>query len=155
MTLLPYPIDHISGLNQKRHWHHITNADHAQVVITYKDGKQAVFINSDLAAARKAKFHLLGTMGSLTGEWDKAAGDRPADLPAIITLTKSTGETQILPPVKAAPNAFHQSVANYLLSNIAMPITTAQSRDVVAIMQAAEESAVLNARPVTANLLTQ
>ena len=65
------------------------------------------------------------------------------------------GEIQILPAVTAAPNAFHQSVANYLLSNIAMPITTAQSRDVVAIMQAAEESAVLNARPVTANLLTQ
>ena len=155
MTLLPYPIDHISGLNQKRHWHHISNADHAQVVITYKDGKQAVFINSDLAAARKAKFHLLGTMGSLTGNWDQQAGDTPADLPAIITLTKSTGESMILPAIKAAPNAFHQSVANYLLSNIAMPITTAQSRDVVAIMQAAEESAVLNARPVTANLLTQ
>jgi len=155
MTLLPYPIDHISGLNQKRHWHHISNADHAQVVITYKDGKQAVFINSDLAAARKAKFHLLGTMGSLTGNWDQQAGDTPADLPAIITLTKSDGESVILPSVKAAPNAFHQSVADFLLSNTAMPITTEQSRDVVAIMQAAEASALINARPVTANLLSQ
>ncbi len=155
MTLLPYPIDHISGLNQKRHWHHISNADHAQVVITYKDGKQAVFINSDLAAARKPKFHLLGTMGSLTGNWDQQAGNTPADLPAIITLTKSDGESVILPPVKAAPNAFHQSVADFLLSNTAMPITTEQSRDVVAIMQAAEESALINARPVTANLLSQ
>ena len=155
MTLLPYPIDHISGLNQKRHWHHITNADHAQVVITYKDGKQAVFINSDLTAARKPKFHLLGTMGSLTGNWDQQAGNTPADLPAIITLTKSDGESVILPPVKAAPNAFHQSVADFLLSNTAMPITTEQSRDVVAIMQAAEASALINARPVTANLLSQ
>mgnify|MGYP000123451866 FL=1 len=155
MTLLPYPIDHISGLNQKRHRHHISNADHAQVVITYKDGKQAVFINSDLAAARKPKFHLLGTMGSLTGNWDQQAGNTPADLPAIITLTKSDGESVILPPVKAAPHAFHQSVADFLLSNTAMPITTEQSRDVVAIMQAAEESALINARPVTANLLSQ
>ena len=155
MTLLPYPIDHISGLNQKRHWHHISNADHAQVVITYKDGKQAVFINSDLAAARKPKFHLLGTMGSLTGNWDQQAGNTPADLPAIITLTKSNGESVILPAVKAAPYAFHQSVADFLLSNTAMPITTEQSRDVVAIMQAAEESALINARPVTANLLSQ
>jgi predicted dehydrogenase len=155
MTLLPYPIDHISGLNQKRHWHHMTNADHAQVVITYKDGKQAVFINSDLAAARKPKFHLLGTMGSLTGNWDQQAGNTPADLPAIITLTKSDGESVILPAVKAAPNAFHQSVADFLLLNTAMPITTAQSRDVVAIMQAAEASALINARPVTANLLSQ
>ena len=61
----------------------------------------------------------------------------------------------ILPSVKAAPNAFHQSVADFLLSNTAMPITTAQSRDVVAIMQAAEASALINARPVTANLLSQ
>ena len=155
MTLLPYPIDHISGLNQKRHWHHISNADHAQVVITYKDGKQAVFINSDLAAARKPKFHLLGTMGSLTGNWDQQAGNTPADLPAIITLTKSDGESVILPAVKAAPYAFHQSVADFLLSNTAMAITTEQSRDVVAIMQAAEASALINARPVTANLLSQ
>ena len=155
MTLLPYPIDHISGLNQKRHWHHISNADHAQVVITYKDGKQAVFINSDLTAARKPKFHLLGTMGSLTGNWDQQAGNTPADLPAIITLTKSDGESVILPAVKAAPYAFHQSVADFLLSNTAMPITTEQSRDVVAIMQAAEASALINARPVTANLLSQ
>ena len=155
MTLLPYPIDHISGLNQKRHWHHISNADHAQVVITYKDGKQAVFINSDLTAARKPKFHLLGTMGSLTGNWDQQAGNTPADLPAIITLTKSDGESVILPAVKAAPYAFHQSVADFLLSNTAMPITAEQSRDVVAIMQAAEASALINARPVTANLLSQ
>ncbi len=75
--------------------------------------------------------------------------------PAIITLTKSDGESVILPAVKAAPYAFHQSVADFLLSNTAMPITTEQSRDVVAIMQAAEESALINARPVTANLLSQ
>ena len=49
------PIAHVSGLNHKRRWLHATNADHAQVTITFVDGAQATFVNSDLAAARQAE----------------------------------------------------------------------------------------------------
>ena len=153
MSLIPGEIDHITGLNQKRHWHHITNADHAQVVITYKDGKQAIFINSDLAAARKPKYLLLGTAGSITGEWDSAAGGAPADLPAIIKLHSPDQSVQVLPALTPTPYAFHQSVADYLISGKQMSVKTGQSRDVVAIMMAAEQSALLNAAPVKAALL--
>jgi predicted dehydrogenase len=147
LTLFPSPIDHISGLNQKRHWHHVTNADHAQLVITYTDGKQAIFINSDLSAARKPKYLLLGTNGSIIGDWDTRAGNSPADLPAIISLYKEDGSKEVLPPVTAKPFAFHSSVSDYLLRGMPMEITTEQSRDVVAIMQAAEKSALANASP--------
>lgn len=153
VTIINAPIDHVSGINQKRHWHHVTNADHAQVVITYRDGRQASFINSDLAAIRKPKYLLLGTKGSLIGNWDEAAGDTPADLPAIITLQKSDGSKQLLPQVFPKPYAFHQAVADYLLTGKAMVITAQQSRDVVAIMQAAEQSARSNAVAIAPALL--
>jgi predicted dehydrogenase len=131
----------------------VSNADHAQVVITYQDGRQALFINSDLAAARKPKYLLLGTKGSLIGNWDQAA-TTPADLPAIICLHKADGSQQILTPVVAAPHAFHTAVAKHLLQGEKMPIDTLQSRDVVAIMQAAEKSAAANSVAIKPALLT-
>jgi scyllo-inositol 2-dehydrogenase (NADP+) len=153
ITLINSPIDHISGVNQKRHWHHVTNADHAQVVITYQDGRQALFINSDLAAVRKPKYLLLGTKGSLIGNWDQSA-TTPADLPAIICLHRADGSQEILTPVVASPHAFHTAVAKHLLQGEKMPIDTLQSRDVVAIMQAAEKSAAANAVAIKPALLT-
>ena len=61
LAVMPGSVAHVSGLNQKRRWLHATNADHAQVTVTFTDGTQATFVNSDLAAARKPKFYVLGT----------------------------------------------------------------------------------------------
>lgn len=145
----------VSGLNQKRVWDHVTNADHAQVVITFTDGVQATFINSDLAAARKPKYFVLGTKGALVGNWDLTAGDTVADLPAIITLHHSDGSSEIVPQVATQPFEFHKSLVDYLKSKTPMTVQAAQSRDVVAIMQAAETSALANGAPVTPQLLNQ
>ena len=145
----------VSGLNQKRVWDHVTNADHAQVVITFTDGVQATFINSDLAAARKPKYFVLGTKGALVGNWDLAAGDVVADLPAIITLHRSDGSSEIIPQVTTQPFEFHKSLVDYLKFKTPMTVQAAQSRDVVAIMQAAETSALTNGAPVTPQLLNQ
>lgn len=48
---------------------------------------------------------------------------------------------------------FHAELAAYLTEGTPMRVTTRQSRDVVAVMQAAEESALANGRPVTPVLL--
>ena len=153
LAIVPEQIEFVSGVNQKRVWDHITNADHAQVGINFKAGVQAVFINSDLAAARKPKFYLLGTKGALVGNWDENGAGAVADRSAIITLHQSDGSSKVLPPVKAAPFAFHKSVANFLHNQVKMDVQAGQSRDVVAIMQAAELSALSNGLPVTPKLL--
>ena len=153
LAIVPDQIEFVSGVNQKRVWDHITNADHAQVGINFKAGVQAVFINSDLAAARKPKFYLLGTKGALVGNWDENGAGAVADRSAIITLHQSDGSSKVLPPVKAAPFAFHKSVANFLHNQVKMDVQAGQSRDVVAIMQAAELSALSNGLPVTPKLL--
>jgi scyllo-inositol 2-dehydrogenase (NADP+) len=153
LAIVPSKIEFVSGVNQKRVWDHITNADHAQVSINFAGGVQATFINSDLAAARKPKFYLLGTKGALVGNWDVSGGGAVADRSAIITLHSSDGSSKILPAVNAAPFAFHKSVANYLHAKVKMDVQAGQSRDVVAIMQAAELSALSNGLPVTPVLL--
>ena len=153
MALIPNKVEFVSGLNQKRVWHHITNADHAQVNINFEGGLQATFINSDLSAARKPKFYILGTKGALVGDWDTTGSGAVADLPAIITLHTAEGTSQILDPVTAPAYSFHQSLDRFLTAGTPMQVQATGSRDVVAIMQAAEESALANGKPVTPILL--
>jgi predicted dehydrogenase len=153
MSLVSSEVDFVSGLNQKRVWDHVTNADHAQVSINFKGGLQAIFINSDLAAARKPKFYLLGTKGALVGEWDQSAEGSVADLPAIITLHRADGSSEVIEHVASKPYSFYASLVAYLNDATPMSIVASQSRDVVAIMQAAEESALANGRPVSPVLL--
>lgn len=153
LAVMPGRVEHVSGVNQKRYWHHVTNADHAQVTVTFVDGAQATFINSDLAAVRKPKFYVLGTTGGIVGNWDPLAGPAVADLPAILTLHQADGTSTVLPPASVPPHEFHDSIVRCLRDGVPMAVTSAQSRDVVALMEAAEQSALANGRPVTPSLL--
>ena len=155
LATIPSSVQHVTGLNQKRVWDHVTNADHAQVTLTFSDGVLAIFTNSDLAAARKPKFFILGTAGAIVGDWNPAAGDAVADLPAIITLHRSDGSSEVISHLSVEPYSFHASLVSFLKDRTPMAITAIQSRDVVAIMQAAEESALTNGTPVAPTLLRQ
>jgi len=95
----------------------------------------------------------LGTTGAIIGNWDPAAGSAPADLPAILTIHRADGTSEVVANTAVTPYSFHRSVVEYLNKKTPMHVTTAQSRDVVAIMQAAEESARANGRSVTPSLL--
>lgn len=153
LAILPGEVDFVTGLNQKRVWDHITNADHAQVTINFKDGVQASFVNSDLAAARKPKFYVLGTKGAIIGDWDESGEGAVADLPAIISVYGEDEDQQIVDYVQVEPYSFHKSLAALLIDGEPMSVNAQQSRDVVAIMQAAEASALKNGLPVTPSLL--
>ncbi len=153
LTVMPGDVDFVTAMNHKRHWHHVTNADHAQVTVTFADGRQSTFVNSDLAAARRPKFYVLGTLGALVGDWDPAAEPAVADLPAILTLHRPDGSREQIPLDTVADFAFHASLASRLHDGAAMAVRTEHSRDVVSIMEAAEQSAARNGRPISPALL--
>ncbi len=153
LNLFPEPVAHISGHNHKRHWNHVTNADHAEVTITFAHGCTASFVNSHLAAARKPKFYALGTTGAIVGEWDPAAEPAVADLPAKLFLIDSTGARTHIDLDAAQPHEFHQEFAALLQNGAAMQVQAVDSRDVVALMEAAEISAANNGMPETPALL--
>ena len=111
LSVMPGDIDFVTAMNHKRHWHHVTNADHAQVTVTFTDGRQSTFVNSDLAAARRPKFYVLGTQGAIVGDWDPAAEPAVADLPAILTLHRVDGTREQIPLDEVAEFAFHASLA--------------------------------------------
>jgi len=97
--------------------------------------------------------YVLGTKGALTGNWDTSAGDVVADLPAIITLHRADGSSDVIDHVAVEPHSFYSSIVAFLNDATPMSVVAEQSRDVVAIMQAAEESALANGQPVTPLLL--
>ena len=152
LNIFEAPIEHVSGMNHKRKWLHATNADHAEVVVTFNDGRQATFVHSDLAAARKPKYYVLGTEGAIVGEWDAAAEPAVADLPARIFLFDNTGASREIPLDEVTPFTFHAELAAYLTDGTPMQVDPRQSRNVVSVMEAAEESATNLGRPVTPHL---
>ena len=148
LNIIPDDVAHVSGQNHKRVWTHATNADHAHVTVTFTTGKQATFVHSDLAAARKPTFYILGTEGAIIGDWDPAGEPAVADLPAILTVHHKDGTSRVAPLQPLAPHEFHRSIVGYINNGTPMEVTALQSRNVVAIMQAAEQSALHNAMPV-------
>ena len=152
LNIIPDDVAHVSGQNHKRVWTHATNADHAHVTVTFASGKQATFVHSDLAAARKPKFYVLGTQGAIIGDWDPAGEPAVADLPAILTVHHTDGTSRVAPLQPLQPHEFHRSIVELINNGTPMEVNALQSRNVVAIMQAAEQSAVQNALPISPSL---
>jgi scyllo-inositol 2-dehydrogenase (NADP+) len=161
LDLMPGEISHVTATNHKRRWHDVTNADHSRVTLHYVDGREAEFIHSDLAAATKPKWLALGTRGAIRGDWrtervvartaiGTLAEDvlAAADSPAAMSLHHPDGSVTALAVPPAPAYAFHRELADHLLRGLPMTVHAAHSRRVVAIMEAAEASAVAGSIPV-------
>ena len=91
---------------------------------------------------------MLGTQGAIIGDWDPAGEPAVADLPAILTVHHTDGTSRVAPLQPLQPHEFHRSIVELINHGTPMEVNALQSRNVVAIMQAAEQSAVQNAMPV-------
>ncbi|MDT7573620.1 MAG: scyllo-inositol 2-dehydrogenase [Actinomycetota bacterium] len=165
LDLFTAPVDWVSATSHKRVWHDVTNADHTRVLLHFADGVEAEFTHSDLAAALKPKFYVLGTRGGLIGDWrhervvarsdigtlreDRLAhSDSPAAL-RLFTPDGSGGSSETLMSIPPAPpEPFHRQLADQLLSGEPMEVTPVGSRRNIAVMQAATLSARDGGRPV-------
>jgi predicted dehydrogenase len=165
LDLFDQPVEWVSATTHKRVWHDVTNADHSRVLVHFEDGVEAEFTHSDLAAALKPKFYVLGTAGGLIGDWrfERVVERSPigtlredrlahSDSPAALRVftpdgVGGTSETAVsIPPAPAQP--FHRQLADAMLSGEPMDVTPAGSRRNIAVMQAATESARNGGRPV-------
>jgi scyllo-inositol 2-dehydrogenase (NADP+) len=121
----------------KRVWHDVTNSDQVRVDLTFANGAQASFLQSDIAAARKPKWYLLGTDGAVVGDWVEAAV--PSDFPARLKVFRRTGEELLtLPP--RDENGFYRNLADHLQWQEPLAVTADEARRTVAVMEAATQS---------------
>jgi predicted dehydrogenase len=160
LDLFPQDVEWVLATAHKRVWHDVTNADHTRVLVRFVDGVEAEFTHSDLAAAMKPKWYVLGTRGALVGSWRRervvtrdAVGNLVEDVlsaaesPAELAVHHTDGAVTRLavPPRPAEP--FHRELADHLLAGTPMSVTPQGSRRNIAVMQAATASARDGGRP--------
>ncbi len=154
LDLVPTPVAHVTATTHKRRWHDVTNADHSRVSLRFSDGAEAEFVYSDLAAALKPRWYVLGTDGAIVGQWriEKVVSRNdigvlsedvlaPADSPALLQLHSPDGSVTQLATPSGPLYPFHSELADRLQLGLAMTVTAAQSRRVLAVLEAARDSA--------------
>jgi predicted dehydrogenase len=141
LQLFPNPVRTVSAHAHKLVWHDVTNSDQVRVDLTFAGGAQASFLQSDIAAARKPKWYVLGTHGAVVGEWQ--AETVPADFPARVTVFRPTAggsNEELLALAPRDDDGFYRNLADHLAWNEALAVTPEQARRTVAVMEAATHS---------------
>ena len=158
VDLFPERPEAVIGFRHKRVWHDVTNADQERIWIKFEGGQEAEFIHSDIAAVRKPKWYLLGTKGAIVGHWmdvttyqiDPLLYFHQHNIPATemtpeLTLYQRHASGQIVEQEIAIPErkdyAFHKNLADHLLTGEPLVSSLEDSVKVVAILEAADNSA--------------
>jgi predicted dehydrogenase len=158
VSLVPQEVLAVISTRHNRVWHDVTNADQERIQVRFSGGQEAEFIHSDIAAALKPKWYLLGTEGAIVGHWsdvstyeiDPVLYYHQHTIPATemvpdLTLHRRHHSGQIVAQKLALPPRehylFHRNLADHLLSGEPIVAPLEDSVKVVAILEAASRSA--------------
>ena len=136
----------VAATAHKRVWHDVTNSDQVRVDLRFDDGAEAGFLQSDIAAALKPKWYLLGTEGAIQGDWAARADGAPADSPAELTLRSRDGAATRLVQPAPDPHGFYRNLADHLLQGEPLAVPPIEARRNVAVMEAAAHSVAQGGR---------
>jgi predicted dehydrogenase len=142
LQLFPGAVKTVSAHAHKRVWHDVTNSDQVRVDLTFANGAEASFLQSDIAVAMKPKWYVLGTRGAVVGEWREEPV--PADFPARVKVLRpaesgGSHEEFISLPARDT-NGFYRNLADHMAWEEALAVTPAEARRTVAVMEAAAHS---------------
>ncbi len=147
----------VTTFGHKRVWHDVTNLDQLRLHLSWDDGREAEFFQSDIAAVRRPKFYVQGTAGTLVGAYRPLAFERiepgrgyvvdephHAEAPADLTLARyESGYGLTSTQLPLAPEqrfAFHANLADHLLLGEPIAVTAHSVRSVVAVLEASQQS---------------
>jgi predicted dehydrogenase len=155
----------VQAHGHKRVWHDVTNADQLRVRMVWSDGREAEFLQSDVAAVRRPKFYVQGTAGTLVGHYRTVTFEQivpgrgyvareahHAEAPAELLLARyetahGISETR-LPLPTSPPFAFHRNLADHLHLGEPLAVTPESVRRVIAVLEAAQRSSTMDGAPV-------
>jgi predicted dehydrogenase len=157
LQLLPGMPETVETTGHKRVWHDVTNLDQVRVRLRWSDGREAQFLQSDVAAIRPPKFFVQGTAGTIAGWYRPLTTERVeigrgyvsetahhAEAPVELVLRRyrsgmGTTETRI-PPAPERRFAFHRNLADHLQLGEPLAVTPESVRRVIAVLDAAHRS---------------
>jgi len=137
LNLVPAPVAQVMGDLQKRVWHAVSNADHGEIIIRWENGVTASFLTSSIAASLRPKWRILGTKGAIEAGWNG-----PLKVTSLASGVRQEGTVEVTLPGYGAAE-YYRNVADHLLLGEALQVTGESARRVIAVIQAAEESAKL------------
>lgn len=147
----------VTTFGHKRVWHDVTNLDQLRLHMSWQDGREAEFFQSDIAGVRRPKFFVQGTAGTLVGRYRPLSFDRiepghglvterphHAEAPAELILARyesGYGLTETrLPAAPGRPFAFHRNLADHLHLGEPLAVTPESIRAVVSVLEASQRS---------------
>lgn len=141
--------------DHKRVWHDVTNVDQISIRMVFGDGREATFVQSDVAGERKPKFYVQGTRGTVTGRYAPVHqaevqfpfgyrvrefhhAEAPVELSA--TIYESHGRTHSLsiPPLRTPDFAFHANLSSHLHYGEPLAVAPESVRPVIEILEVAQ-----------------
>jgi len=165
LRLMGGPPETVIASNHTRVWLDTTNADQVSVWMRWTDGREATFRQSDLAAIRRPKFHVQGTLGTLEGHYRPVSSERiepgrgyvgteshhaeaPVDL-VVVRDEPGLGlvEERVRPPARSGW-PFHANLADHLLLGEPLAVPPEESLEVVRVLEAAHRSGTEGATSV-------
>jgi len=131
--------------------------DHAHCILTFANGIDVHVITSSLARCPRPRWHIVGTRGSLikegvdpqeramiAGDIDAARED-PGRYPRLWTEVAGQSAETVLEPVPGRWRCFYENVAAAILGAEELAVRPESVRAVVAVLDAARESAASGA----------
>ena len=157
VSLMPGRVQSVRATSHKRVWHDVTNNDQERLQLRFAGGQEAEFMHSDIAAARKPKWYLLGTAGAIISSWRDVAAYEidpvlyyhrrdipPTEMTPELTLHRREPSGRIVArSLDIAPRqdfGFHRNIADHLLTGEALAAPLEDSVKVVAVLEAAARS---------------
>jgi predicted dehydrogenase len=132
LQIITTPIDSVMGFFFKKVWD-VTNEDHTEAVIRFKDGRFAnISVSTIDAASARDKFRILGTKGAIQGGWDVLRIHLPQE------GFVASGDLRLGKPEYPK---YYENIAAHLVEGVPLIVTPESARRNIAVIEAAEKSA--------------
>jgi len=133
LHIAPYKIKSVSGYFQVDPvWKNVTNEDHVEATVRFKNGASANIEMSSIAAVGKSRWRILGTKGAIT--------DGEGQNFKVVTFIKGKKAEIQWPHKEYAWHDYYQDVANHLVNGKKLGVTAESARRVIMVLDYAEQS---------------
>lgn len=133
LNLVPAKLTEVSGyFQEKRVWHDVTNEDHCKTALRFENGCCALIELSSLAAVKKNRWRILGTLGGLLdlgdGKFQVVSHRDGIAMIAEVAYMESDWE------------AYHRNVVDHLMFDEPLEVTPESARRVIGVIEQAGKS---------------
>ncbi|MDX9974855.1 MAG: ThuA domain-containing protein [FCB group bacterium] len=133
LNMVPSKIAEVSGYFQfKKEWFDVTNEDHCEALIRFQNGVRASLEISALAAARKSRWRILGSKGSIEEiDYERCR---------VTHFGLGLRHESVVTYLPSDWEAYYRNVADHLLLGEPLAVTAESARRVIGVIETAEKS---------------